>query len=132
MNYTNYKDITDFYDRVRMQLGVSEIVITNSVLDYPEKAPMAEKTIKQLIPDWQNLAEEKKSDFESCIVLKSALLCYNLANKKRVKSQQQTNLKLEFSDKDNSLLLDEINATLQTLIDDLNGTISSSSFLIVT
>ena len=45
--WESYADIANFYDRVRSALGiVSATDIVNAAMDYPEKAPMAERSIK--------------------------------------------------------------------------------------
>ena len=44
--WESYADIANFYDRVRSALGlVSATDIANAAMDYPEKAPMAERSI---------------------------------------------------------------------------------------
>lgn len=96
--YTNYKDINDFYNRVREFLGISSMFLSDTQIDLEDRAPKAERTIKGRIEDWQTLTDDKLLDFQSAVVIQTAINSYNKVSKNAVKSQQQPALKVEFRD----------------------------------
>lgn len=96
--YTNYKDINDFYNRVREFLGISSMFLSDTQIDLEDRAPKSERMIKGRIEDWQTLTDDKLLDFQSAIVIQTAINSYNKVSKNAVKSQQQPALKVEFRD----------------------------------
>lgn len=118
MAYTGYTDIAHFYDRVRAALKLESSSLSDSAMDYPEYAPLAERQIKKRITGWANLtAEEDITDFETAVVLQTAINCHSTFVSGSVKSKQTPSIKVEYdSSKKQSTLLDE-------LIDKLNAII---------
>lgn len=95
----SYKDIENFYDRVRMSLGnTTAVVIPDQIIDYPEKAPFAERTIKMRVPNWETLDEENFKIFESAIIYQTAALFEGIVQSKRIKKKQIPTITLEYSD----------------------------------
>lgn len=118
-NSWTYKNIEDFYNRVRMALNaVSETTLPNNYIDFPEKAPFAEMTIKSRVPNWKELSEEKFKIFESLIVYQTAILFQSIVSSKYVKKKQIPTITLEYSEKVN---FDINNMSLKDLIDSLLG-----------
>lgn len=129
-NWT-YKDISDFYNRVRMALGaVSETVLPDDYIDYPEKAKFAESAIKTRVPSWKDLNDEKFLIFESVIVYQTASLFQSLVASKYVKKKQIPTITLEYSE---SMKFDINDMSLSDVIDmlvaELNGDSVGSSFI---
>lgn len=115
----NYKNIDDFYNRVRMALNaVSETTLPDNYIDFPEKAPFAEMTIKSRVPNWKELSEEKFKIFESLIVYQTAVLFQSIVSSKYVKKKQIPTITLEYSEKVN---FDINDMSLQDLIESLLG-----------
>ena len=87
-----------------MVLNSSEIVVTNDMIDVPEKAPFATNFIKSLVPKWKEYAleetEEQKTKFalfQSCIVYQTAIYCYAYVRNSQVKARQTPDIKIEYS-----------------------------------
>lgn len=94
----NYKNIQDFYDRVRLALSaVSSVTLPDEYIDYPEKAPMAEAIIRGRIKDFDNVPDEKFCFVESAIVYQTAFLCQSLVSNKTVKKKQIPTVTLEYN-----------------------------------
>lgn len=98
-NWT-YKDIVDFYDRVRIALNaVSEATLPDKYMDYPEKAPFAEAYIKGRMPHWMELSDTKFAIFESIIVYQTAVLFQSIIASRHIKKKEIPTIKLEYTDK---------------------------------
>lgn len=117
-NFT-YKDIESFYDRVRSSLNISGSMISDDVIDYPENAPMAERRIKNRVPNWVELDDDKFSLFEMCIVYMTCYALCPMVSSRRHIEQTTPSLTLKFSDKGNDKLCDRF----PTLIEELIGEI---------
>lgn len=95
-----YKDIENFYDRVRSCLSTDITSISDAEIDYPENAPTAERRIKARITNWQELEDDKTELFYSCIVY---MTCYALCSIAKTRTgifaQQSTpNLTIKVAD----------------------------------
>lgn len=100
-----YKDIISFYDRVRMLLNnVSNVSLTDDMIDYYEKAPSAELYVKKRVPNWQELDDTKFKIFESAIVYLTASYNQNYAMSKVAKKRQLPTMTIEYT-------ADQINMT---------------------
>lgn len=120
--WTGYADIANFYDRVRSALGlVSATDIANSSMDYPEKAPMAERSIKSRVNGWATLTEAQFVIFESCIVLQTAVYFREYASKLIRKMQKSPTLQIEYNEKA-SVSGASFESMIDTLIADILGT----------
>lgn len=121
-NYTTYKDIADFYDRVRASLQIDSSVLSDTKIDYPEYAPLAERQIKKKIPQWATLVDEDLTDFETAIVLQTAIKCYAQVPN-NIKTKQTANMKIEYKDTKNTqpslmnILVEQLNEILIMLTD---------------
>lgn len=126
----SYKSIENFYDRVRMVLdAASETTLPNEYIDYPEKAPFAESTIRTRIPMWKDLDDEKFSIFESIIVYQTAILFKSLVSSKYVKKKQIPTITLEYGESSNY----DINGmglsdVVDLLVSELNGDSIGNNF----
>lgn len=112
-NYTTYRDIADFYDRVRASLQIDKTVLENNKIDYPEYALLAERQIKKKLPQWETFTGEDLTDFETAIVLQTAIKCYSQVPN-NIKAKQTANMKIEYKDKTNPTSL------IDNLIEKLN------------
>lgn len=126
----SYKDIENFYERVRMALGaVSQTTLPDEYIDYPEKAPFAESIAKSRVPLWDEISDEKFAIFESIVVYQTASLFQSLVASKYVKKKQIPTITLEYSE---SVSFNINNMSLSDLIDmlvaELNGDSVGSSF----
>lgn len=117
-NPWTYYDIPNFYDRVRTSLNVGVSIITNDVIDYFEHAPFAQIKMRERVPIWRSLNEDKTNLFQTCIIY---MTCYNLCPLvgSRGKVTEQTTpsltLKYDVSSQKNAKPCDRFLA----LIDDL-------------
>lgn len=94
----SYKNIQDFYDRVRLALSaVSSVTLPDEYIDYPEKAPTAESIIRKRIKDFDNVPDEKFGFVESAVVYQTAFLCQSLVLNKAVKKKQIPTVTLEYN-----------------------------------
>lgn len=91
-----YKGINNFYERVRMSLNSSAEDISDTIIDFPENAPMAEVTIKTRLPEWKDFNEYQQMLFETCIVYMTCYQLCRVAYARNIKSQTTPHLKLEF------------------------------------
>lgn len=112
-NYTTYRDIADFYDRVRASLQIDKTVLENNKIDYPEYALLAERQMKKRITQWATLVDDDLTDFETAIVLQTAIKCYSQVPN-NIKAKQTANMKIEYKDKTNPTSL------IDNLIEKLN------------
>lgn len=95
----SYKNIQDFYDRVRMALGaVSMVTLPDEYMDYPEKAPFAELAVRSRIKDFDSVPDDKFPLVESAVVYKTAALFQSLVSSKSVKKKQIPTITLEYKD----------------------------------
>lgn len=120
-NYTTYRDIADFYDRVRASLQIDKTVLENNKIDYPEYALLAERQMKNRIIQWATLVDDDLTDFETAIVLQTAIKCYSQVPN-NIKAKQTANMKIEYKDKTNptslmDILVEQLNEILIMLTD---------------
>ncbi len=95
----SYKDIENFYERVRMALGaVSEVVIPDYYIDIPEKAPFAESYIKSRVKNWKNLNNEQFLIFESIIIYQTAVLLQSVAANKQIRKKSIPTITLQYAE----------------------------------
>ena len=95
----SYKNIQNFYDRVRMALGaVSMVTLPDEYMDYPEKAPFAELVVRSRIKDFDSVPDDKFPLVESAVVYKTAALFQSLVSSKSVKKKQIPTVTLEYND----------------------------------
>lgn len=121
----NYTQIEDFYNRVRMALNaVSEATLPDSYIDFPEKAPFAELTAKQRIPQWKELDESKFKIFESIIVYQTAVYCQTIIQNKHVKKKQIPTITLEYAD---SATFDINGRSLQDIVESLVSMVNGNT-----
>lgn len=126
-----YKNIENFYDRVRMALSdTSSTTLPDESIDYPEKAPFAEMLVKQRVPLWADLDEEKFAVFESIIVYQTAALFQSLVSSKFVKKKQIPTITLEYSESA-SFNIDGMSLSdlIDYLVNQLNGEDVGSQFI---
>lgn len=126
----SYKDIENFYDRVRMSLSAaSTSTLPDEYIDYPEKAPFAESIIKARVPLWSELDDNKFAIFESIIVYQTASLFQSLVSSKTVKKKQIPTITLEYSENIdfgvNGMGLSDL---VDFLVSELNGENAGSNF----
>ena len=82
-------------------------------IDYPEYALLAERQIKKKLPQWETFTGEDLIDFETAIVLQTAMKCYSQVPN-NIKAKQTANMKIEYKDKTNPTSL------IDNLIEKLN------------
>lgn len=96
----SYLEIESFYDRVRALLdNLSISSLPDEYIDYPEKAPMAERYAKVRVPNWRELDEDKFAIFQNAIVYKTASFFEGLASSKSIKRKQLPTITLEYFEK---------------------------------
>lgn len=117
-----YRDISSFYDRVRMALNaVSSQTLPDEYMDYPEKAPFAEKYIKSRVPQWAELDEEKFAIFESIIVYQTATMFQSLVASKHIRKKAIPTISLTYADTfDNMISGMSLEDMIEWLISQLN------------
>jgi hypothetical protein len=120
-NYTTYTDIADFYDRVRASLQIDTSVISDTKINYPEYAPLAERQIKKKLTNWETLVNDDLTDLQTAVVLQTAINCYSLIPS-NIKVKQTANMKIEYKDNTNPTslidnLVEKLNEILIVLTD---------------
>lgn len=93
-----YKEIENFYDRVRSCLNVKQSAFPDEEIDFSENAPTAERKMKVRVPDWESLVDEKLELFKSCIVYMTCYALCPLASARKVSQQSTPNLTLKYAD----------------------------------
>lgn len=91
-----YQTIQNFYDRVRSALNVGNM-ISDSVIDYFENAPLAEMKMKQRVENWEELDEMKTLIFQTCIIYMTCYALCPLASSMRISRQKDPSLEIEFA-----------------------------------
>lgn len=93
-----YTTIPDFYDRVRSIINSKSLSISDSMIDYPENAPMAEMRIKARVPNWEELNEFKTSLFQTCIIYMTCYMLCPLASANSIIEQTTPDLTLKYAE----------------------------------
>lgn len=121
MDYSGYKTIASFYDRVRGLIGASANDLPDDFLDLYERAPSSERHLLQKVGILEEIPEEKLPILESCVVYQTAIDTYSVFNRSGgMKVKQTQNLKVEyFESTENENLVDLLIARLADLIDEL-------------
>lgn len=132
MEHFCYREIANFYDRVRALLGSTESTLPDETIDYPENAPFAEQIIKRKVPKWEELDEDKRLLFETAIVFQTAIQLkpFSVGNN-QIKIGQTQSLKIEYREDETGNLDDALQSTLDDLLGELDEEFSDGglSFL---
>lgn len=121
MEHFCYREIANFYDRVRALLGSTESTLPDETIDYPENAPFAEQIIKRKVPKWEELDEDKRLLFETAIVYQTAIRVKPFSGgNNQIKIGQTQSLKIEYRENETGNLDDALQSTLDDLLGELN------------
>lgn len=121
MEHFCYREIANFYDRVRAMLGSTESTLPDETIDYPENAPFAEQIIKRKVPKWEELDEDKRLLFETAIVYQTAIRVKPFSGgNNQIKIGQTQSLKIEYRENETGNLDDALQSTLDDLLGELN------------
>jgi len=116
-----YREIANFYDRVRALLGSTESNLPDETIDYPENAPFAEQIIKRKVPKWEELDEDKRLLFETAIVYQTAIRVKPFSGgNNQIKIGQTQSLKIEYRENETGNLDDALQSTLDDLLGELD------------
>ena len=132
MEHFCYREIANFYDRVRALLGSTESTLPDETIDYPENAPFAEQIIKRKVPKWEELDEDKRLLFETAIVYQTAIRVKPFSGgSNQIKIGQTQSLKIEYRENETGNLDDALQSTLDDLLGELDEEFSDGelSFL---
>ena len=132
MEHFCYREIANFYDRVRALLGSTESTLPDVTIDYPENAPFAEQIIKRKVPKWEELDEDKRLLFETAIVYQTAIRVKPFSGgNNQIKIGQTQSLKIEYRENETGNLDDALQSTLDDLLGELDEEFSDGglSFL---
>lgn len=132
MEHFCYREIANFYDRVRALLGSTESTLPDETIDYPENAPFAEQIIKRKVPKWEELDEDKRLLFETAIVYQTAIRVKPFSGgNNQIKIGQTQSLKIEYRENETGNLDDALQSTLDDLLEELDEEFSDGglSFL---
>lgn len=114
-----YKDIENFYERVRSALNVGSVMISDEYIDYPENAPMAERKIKKRVPNWVELDDDKFALFQTCIVYMTCyILCPAVSSRRHIE-QTTPSLTLKYADTSNDKPCERFLALIEDLLDEI-------------
>lgn len=120
MEHFCYREIANFYDRVRALLGSTESTLPDETIDYPENAPFAEQIIKRKVPKWEELDEDKRLLFETAIVYQTAIRVKPFSGgNNQIKIGQTQSLKIEYRENETGNLDDALQSTLDDLLGEL-------------
>ena len=121
MEHFCYREIANFYDRVRALLGSTESTLPDETIDYPENAPFAEQIIKRKVPKWEELDEDKRLLFETAIVYQTAIRVKPFSGgNNQIKIGQTQSLKIEYRENETGNLDDALQSTLDDLLGELD------------
>lgn len=121
MEHFCYREIANFYDRVRALLGSTESTLPDETIDYPENAPFAEQIIKRKVPKWEELDEDKRLLFETAIVYQTAIRVKPFSGgNNQIKIGQTQSLKIEYRENETGNLDDALQSTLYDLLGELD------------
>ena len=121
MEHFCYREIANFYDRVRALLGSTESTLPDETIDYPENAPFAEQIIKRKVPKWEELDEDKRLLFETAIVYQTAIRVKPFSGgNNQIKIGQTQSLKIEYRENETGNLDDALQRTLDDLLGELD------------
>lgn len=121
MEHFCYREIANFYDRVRALLGSTESTLPDETIDYPENAPFAEQIIKRKVPKWEELDEDKRLLFETAIVYQTAIRVKPFSGgNNQIKIGQTQSLKIEYRENETGNLDDALQSTLDDLLSELD------------
>lgn len=121
MEHFCYREIANFYDRVRALLGNTESTLPDETIDYPENAPFAEQIIKRKVPKWEELDEDKRLLFETAIVYQTAIRVKPFSGgNNQIKIGQTQSLKIEYRENETGNLDDALQSTLDDLLGELD------------
>lgn len=84
----SYQDIDNFYQRVANCMGMGSV--DQTMVDYPENAPTAERRVKAIIKDWLTISEDKFALFESCVIFMTCYIMCPILRMSAGRVQQQT------------------------------------------
>ena len=132
MEHFCYREIANFYDRVRTLLGSTESTLPDETIDYPENAPFAEQIIKRKVPKWEELDEDKRLLFETAIVYQTVIRVKPFSGgNNQIKIGQTQSLKIEYRENETGNLDDALQSTLDDLLGELDEEFSDGglSFL---
>lgn len=125
----SYKDIPDFYNRVRALLdNISDVSLPDKYMDMQEKAPAAMRYAQMRTDGWSNLGEGDFEIFQSAIVYKTASMFENLGSSKAIKKKKLPTITLEYFErkssfvKMNGMTLSDIADSLLSELNDDVGT----------
>lgn len=120
----SYKDIPDFYSRVRMVLNnCSDSTLPDTYIDTPEKAGYADRYIKSRVINWKDLDESKFAMFESAIVYMTSSLFQTLVASSSIKRKKAPTMEIEYFDEKPILAANEmtLNDMVEALINEISG-----------
>lgn len=121
MEHFCYREIANFYDRVRALLGSTESTLPDETIDYPENAPFAEQIIKRKVPKWEELDEDKRLLFETAIVYQTAIRVKPFSGgNNQIKIGQTQSLKIEYRENETGNLDDALQSTLDDLLSEID------------
>lgn len=121
MEHFCYREIANFYDRVRALLGSTESTLPDETIDYPENAPFTEQIIKRKVPKWEELDEDKRLLFETAIVYQTAIRVKPFSGgNNQIKIGQTQSLKIEYRENETGNLDDALQSTLDDLLGELD------------
>lgn len=114
-----YKDIPDFYNRVRSSLNGN--MISDETIDFFENAPMAELRMKQRVPNWEELEDTNALLFQTCIVYMTCYALCPMASSMRISRQKDPSLEIEFSTAQQDNPCDRFLAMIDDLVSLITG-----------
>ena len=109
-----YKNIPDFYNRVRGALNIGN-TLSDTTIDYFENAPMAEMIIKKRVPQWEELDNLKRLLFETCIIYQTCYILCPQFSSSRITKMKDPSLEVDYATNVN----EKPCARFAELIDDL-------------
>lgn len=118
-----YREIANFYDRVRLLLSGNEGSLTDEMIDYPENAPFAERMVrKKLQKEFEEYDEDKFMLIQTAIVYQTAIrmIPYTSGVSNDIKIGQTQSLKIEYRENENFDLLSALQSTLDDLMREIN------------
>lgn len=115
-----YQTIPMFYERVRSSLNVGNM-ISDSVIDYFENAPLAEMKMKQRVENWEELDENQTLLFQTCIIYMTCYALCPIASTMRISRQKDPSLEIEFAASQQNGTCDKFLAFVDDLVSQITG-----------
>jgi hypothetical protein len=114
-------EIENKYDRIRNILSVTESDISNTAIDYPEYFPTAERWCQNTVPNYAELTDTKKVQYESLVLYKTAqrLIPYCQSSVWNIQKEKTTHAEVDYFSSNYEIIIANIKDNINELLSEL-------------